>query len=119
MYKAIKKIVTFKGRAQREEYWLFTLFYSVVGFISRFMDGNDRGNIVFFAIIIFALFIPSIAVTIRRLHDINKSGWWIFLSLIPFAGGLVLLIFFCFDGTKGENRFGPDPKGRQPDPAVD
>jgi uncharacterized membrane protein YhaH (DUF805 family) len=59
------------------------------------------------------LFIPSLAVTIRRLHDINRSAWWVLIALIPFLGALVLLIFAVLDGTPGDNRFGPDPKGRE------
>lgn len=57
------------------------------------------------------LFIPALAVTIRRLHDTDRSGWWIFISLVPLIGFIVLLVFWCSEGTRGPNRFGPDPKG--------
>jgi uncharacterized membrane protein YhaH (DUF805 family) len=56
--------------------------------------------------------IPSIAVAVRRFHDQNQSGWLYLLCLIPYVGGIVLLVFMCLDGTPGPNRFGPDPKGR-------
>ena len=64
------------------------------------------------------LFIPALAVTFRRLHDTDRSAWWILVGLIPFLGALALLVFYCLDGTPGANRFGPDPKGRGGDPAV-
>jgi uncharacterized membrane protein YhaH (DUF805 family) len=67
---------------------------------------------VVYVIIVLALLVPSIAVTIRRLHDTNRSGWWWLIAFIPILGGLVLLIFAVLDGTPGDNRYGPDPKGR-------
>lgn len=57
-----------------------------------------------------AVFIPSLAVTVRRLHDTNHSGWMYFVSLIPLIGGIWLLILLCTDGTHGQNQYGPDPK---------
>jgi len=62
-------------------------------------------------VVALALFIPSLAVTVRRFHDQDKSGWYILLGFIPYVGSLILLVFMCLDGTRGENRFGPDPKG--------
>jgi uncharacterized membrane protein YhaH (DUF805 family) len=61
-----------------------------------------------------AVLIPNLAVTIRRLHDLDKSGWFIFLGLIPLVGPIILLVFYCTEGTRGPNRFGPDPKGGYP-----
>jgi uncharacterized membrane protein YhaH (DUF805 family) len=55
--------------------------------------------------------IPSLAVTVRRLHDIDRSGWWIFINLIPLIGAIVLLVFAVSEGTPGNNRYGPNPKG--------
>jgi uncharacterized membrane protein YhaH (DUF805 family) len=119
MFEPFRKYAVFSGRAQRKEYWLFHLFFWVMLLVVPFADILFVGlGVVLLLITTLALFIPSLAVAVRRLHDINKSGWWLLLYLIPF-GFLVLLVFFCLDGTKGENRFGPDPKGRQPDPAVD
>lgn len=61
-------------------------------------------------IFVLAILIPSIAVQVRRFHDQDKSGWFVLLALIPFLGGLVVLVFMCLEGTRGPNRFGPDPK---------
>jgi uncharacterized membrane protein YhaH (DUF805 family) len=64
--------------------------------------------------VMLALLVPSLAVTFRRLHDTNRRGWWILIGLIPLIGAVVLFIFYLLDGTPGPNRFGPDPKGREP-----
>ena len=64
-----------------------------------------------FGVLVLAIVIPSIAVTFRRLHDTDRSAWWILIGLIPFLGALVLLVFTLLDGTPGDNRYGPDPKG--------
>jgi len=94
---------------------LFFLFYIVVALVAGFPDGvigtfdYRTGWGVLGTIATLGLLIPSIAVGVRRLHDTDKSGWWMLLSVVPIAN-LVLLVFFCLDGTKGENRFGPDPK---------
>lgn len=66
---------------------------------------------ILFIIFILGSMIPSLSVAVRRLHDSEKSGWFLLLAFVPF-GSLVLLIFYCLDGTPGPNRFGPDPKGR-------
>ena len=63
-----------------------------------------------FVLAVLALFVPSLAVAVRRLHDQDKSGWWLLISFIPF-GGIVLIVFYCLEGTPGPNQFGPDPKG--------
>ena len=62
------------------------------------------------AIFLLGIIVPSIAVQVRRFHDQDKSGWFVLLALIPFLGGLIVLVFMCLEGTKGANRFGPDPK---------
>jgi uncharacterized membrane protein YhaH (DUF805 family) len=118
MLDALKKYAVFSGRARRSEYWLFVVFYIVLSFVMGFIDGimgtydGVYGMGVLGAITVLGLLIPSIAVLVRRLHDTNKSGWWALLSLVPFVN-LILLVFCCIDGTKGENRFGPDPKAEE------
>ena len=115
MFDAIKKYAVFSGRARRKEYWLFILLYFILIIVGSFIDGfmgmydpvSGYGPIS--AIVTLGLLIPSIAVLVRRLHDIDKSGWWALLSLVPIAN-LVILVFMFFNGTVGENRFGPDPK---------
>lgn len=100
-----QKYLDFSGRARRPEYWWFALFVFI-------------GNVVFAIIGIdllgalwgLALLLPSIAVGVRRLHDLDKSGWWLLIGLIPLIGFLVLLYFFVQPGTSGANRFGPEPR---------
>lgn len=112
----LSKYVTFSGRARRSEFWWFVLFALGVGVILSIIDGALFGydefgsaNGVFSAIFSLAIFLPYIAVGVRRLHDKDMSGWWYLLVLIPIIGFLVLLFFFVQKGTDGENRFGPDP----------
>ena len=110
----------YSGRARREEYWMFTLFYFIF-FIGLFVFlsilgallGDDIGvnsGVLILLIFIFAHFIPSLAVTIRRLHDTGKSGWYLLLQLIPYIGALIILIFTVIEGDKNENKWGPNPK---------
>lgn len=123
MFQPLKKYADFTGRARRKEYWLFYLFYFIVYAVLMVLSGAagaaggnggamgaGLGGIV---LMIFALgmLVPSLAVSFRRIHDTNRSAWWLLLGLIPLVN-LVLLFFFVQDGTPGQNRFGPDPKGR-------
>jgi uncharacterized membrane protein YhaH (DUF805 family) len=126
------KYAKFNGRAGRKEFWYFTLvnvviyliFHSFLSFhIYRLYCTphytptiNDVEimmlfSYVFVLIYMVAFFIPSVAVGVRRLHDIGKPGWFYFLVLIPIIGWLVLLYFFVLDSQPGENQFGPNPKG--------
>ena len=105
----IKKYFVFEGRASRSEYWWFQLIVSPSYFISTVFE-NDIAYI-FLGITLFTL-IPAISAGVRRLHDTNRSGFFLLISFIPFIGGLVLLFFLIPEGTKGKNRFGPDPLKR-------
>lgn len=99
----ISKYATLDGRARRSEYWYWILANLLIGIV--------LGWIPFVGILIsIALFIPSIAVSVRRLHDIGKSGWWYLLILLPLVN-LVLIYFFILDSQPGENQYGPNPKG--------
>ena len=115
MFDALKKYAVFSGRATRKEFWLFILLVVIASIAATFIDiamGTYDEEVSMGPVgglVTLALLIPSIAVSIRRLHDTNRSGWWYLLGIIPIAN-LVLFVFFCFDGTKGENRFGLDPK---------
>ncbi len=104
-----QKYATFSGRARRAEYWYFQLFNMVAVALIAFVaiSGSFIAMGLLFVYILASL-LPSLAVTVRRLHDIDFSGWWILISLIPF-GGLVLFFFTVMAGTKGPNRFGEDP----------
>lgn len=102
----------FSGRSSRSEYWWFTLFYFIVSFIVSFI-GNATGSQVFNYWLSFfvglALFLPSLGLCVRRLHDINKSGWWVLLNLIPVVGWIILLIWVCKDSDPTDNQYGPVP----------
>ena len=102
----LKKYFVFDGRASRSEYWWFQLIVSPSYFISTVFENNIA--YIFLGITLFTL-IPAISAGVRRLHDTNRSGFFILISFIPFIGGLILLFFLIPEGTKGKNRFGPDP----------
>ena len=102
----LKKYFVFDGRASRSEYWWFQLIVSPSYFISTVFE-NDIAYI-FLGITLFTL-IPAISAGVRRLHDTNRSGFFLLISFIPFIGGLILLFFLIPEGTNGKNRFGPDP----------
>ncbi|MBU1573876.1 MAG: DUF805 domain-containing protein [Alphaproteobacteria bacterium] len=107
------KYITLQGRARRAEYWWWVLFTIIAGII---LGGVDM---IFFGVpeltgptsglFSLATLLPGLAVWVRRLHDVNRSGWWVFLILIPLIGWLVLVIWAVTKGTSGPNRFGPDP----------
>ena len=113
----LRRYAEFSGRSRRKEYWMFTLLMLVAGLVIGTIEGilgiNTMVGGVYgplTALLVLATIVPSIAVGIRRLHDTDKSGWWLLIALIPLIGSLILLFFFVSDGTKGQNRFGPDPK---------
>jgi uncharacterized membrane protein YhaH (DUF805 family) len=113
--KVLKNYVGFSGRARRKEYWMFTLFSLIVAVVLAIIDGmggfmTDSGMGLLGLLYSLAVLLPSIAVSVRRLHDIDKSGWWLLLILVPLIGAIVLLVFAVMEGTRGDNRFGPDPK---------
>lgn len=110
------KYADFNGRASRSEYWWFALFSVLVYLGIMILSGgisNDEENIsststIMLLIAVVALLIPSIAVAVRRLHDTDKSGWWYLISLVPYVGGLVLLVLLVLP-AKEPNRFGETP----------
>lgn len=119
MFQPLKKYADFQGRARRSEYWLFVLLQIIIYIIAAVLGaiaggGNaDSGAMdMLVGVVSLGLLLPSLAVSVRRLHDIDRTGWWVLIGLIPLIGGLVLFIFSLLDGTAGGNRFGPDPKGR-------
>ena len=106
--------VNFSGRAIRSEYWYWTLFAAVVAIVFGVIDewlypGDQMGAFSVVDIIVsLALILPGIAVSVRRLHDIDRTGWWLLLGF-TIIGALVLLYWACVRGTAGPNRFGPEP----------
>ncbi len=114
--KAVKNYAGFSGRARRKEYWFFVLFYLIFTIALMFVDGAtggldpQTGLGLFSGIFMLAMFIPSLAVSIRRLHDTDRTGWWILINLVPLIGGLIFLYFTVCDSTPGNNQYGPNPK---------
>ena len=106
----LKKYADFSGRARRSEYWYFILFFFIFSIALALFDLLLGTYVVFYSLFSLAMIIPSIAVGVRRLHDIGKSGWMYMISFIPLIGGIWLLILFCKPGVEGSNEFGPDPK---------
>ena len=100
--------VNFSGRACRSEYWYWILFIVIAEIVTSIIDAVLGIQLVT-SIFGLVTLLPSIAVAIRRLHDLDRTGWWILLSLIPLIGWIVLLIWYVTKGTDGPNRFGPDP----------
>lgn len=114
---ALKQYATFDGRSRRKEYWFFALSNLIAMILLAIVDGIT-GNLdetvglgLLSGLYCLAVFVPSIAVTVRRLHDTNHRGWWVLIGLIPLVGGIVLLVFTVMDSQPGANRFGPNPKG--------
>ncbi len=101
----------FDGRSARSEYWLFALFCVITNFLVGIIAGvlgDTLGSIVSL-IVSLGLFVPSLSVAVRRLHDTDRSGWWFLIALIPILGLLVFIYFAVQKGTTGPNRFGADP----------
>jgi len=104
----LKNYAGFEGRARRAEYWQYTLMTVIAAIVLLVI-----GIFIKFPIVIvyyLAVLVPSLAVSVRRLHDTGKSGWWLLIAFVPF-GGIVLLVFTCLDSTPGPNQYGPNPKG--------
>lgn len=106
----MKKYADFKGRARRKEYWMFILVYMIFEIVLGILAGILPILAILLGIFCLALIIPSLAVAVRRLHDIGKSGWFLLLMLIPLVGPLIILYFMVKAGDQGANKFGPDPK---------
>ena len=115
--QVLQKYATFSGRARRSEYWYFVLFNIIFAIAAIILDillglawqGVGYGPI--YGLYLLATIIPSIAVAVRRLHDVGKSGWFLLIALIPIIGAIWLLVLYCKEGDKGSNDYGADPKG--------
>jgi len=108
----LKKYAVFDGRAGRPEFWWFELFNAIVAAIIFFV-GLALGARYLVDLYWLAVLLPSLGVAIRRLHDTDRTGWWILMIFIPLVGSIVLIVFYILEGTHGPNRFGADP--RDPD----
>jgi uncharacterized membrane protein YhaH (DUF805 family) len=114
--EALKKYAVFSGRSRRKEYWYFVLFTVLISIALNIIDGltgtyDSWAEVgLLGGIFGLAILIPSIAVSVRRLHDIDRTGWWVLISLVPLIGWIVLLVFHVQDSTPGSNRYGSNPK---------
>ena len=114
--KVLKNYVNFNGRARRKEYWMFILFNMIFSYAFTFLDMSmgllspGTGIGVFSMLYMFALILPSLAVSVRRLHDVGKSGWMLLLMFIPVIGWLWIFILSVSEGESVENKYGLDPK---------
>ncbi len=109
----LNKYVGFSGRARRSEYWWFVLFTVLVSIVASIIDAiigtSSGGTGLISGLASLALFLPSLAVAIRRLHDTSRSGWWVLIGLIPIVGWIVLIVFYVQD-SHPDNKYGPSPK---------
>lgn len=133
MLLPLRKYFQFSGRSRRKEYWMFMLFFLILFIIAGVIDtmlgfgtvtadtqtagyaadwSVDNGPTMILLSLLFL--IPHWAVTVRRLHDTDRSGWWILIYLLPLIGLITMFVFMCLDGTVGPNRFGADPKAGEP-----
>ena len=126
--KVLKQYADFNGRARRKEYWIYNIINSIIGGLLFFLDyrlgttiegldlditlttneGLDLG--ILYIIYALFVFIPSLAVAVRRLHDVGKSGWMLLIALIPLIGSIWLLVLYLTNSNPGENKYGPNPK---------
>ncbi|WP_018883839.1 DUF805 domain-containing protein [Paenibacillus massiliensis] len=107
--KVLKNYVGFSGRARRKEYWMFALFNAIAVLVLAIIGQLIGIELLLVYLYSLAVMLPSLAVIIRRLHDIGKSGWWYLLSFVPF-GAFVVLYFICLDSEPTDNQYGPNPK---------
>ncbi len=110
----LSKFADFSGRARRREYWTFVLVNCLIAMLLlilglAFGEDSPASNIMV-TIFYLIMLVPNLSVSVRRLHDIGKSGWYMFLSLIPLIGGLILLVWALMDSETGENLYGKNPK---------
>jgi len=109
---AISKYAEFEGRSRRSEYWYFFLFYMLILIALAVVEEVLFQTVISYFIGILFFIVPAIAVCVRRLHDIGKSGWFYFISWIPLVGPILLLVWMCTDSQYGPNAWGPNPKGK-------
>ncbi len=108
--EVLKKYVVFSGRARRKEYWMFFLFNIIIALVLGIIEGLVGGPGIISTLYSLAVLIPGIAVSVRRLHDTSRSGWWLLIGLVPIIGAIVLLVFMVQDSQQGENQYGQNPK---------
>lgn len=118
--KVINQFSDFSGRARRKEFWMFVLFNMTFALCAMLLDnflgttiqiaGEDAGYGLIYIIYSLFVLIPNLALSVRRMHDVGKSGWFLLIAFIPIIGAIWLLVLDCTDGEKGTNKWGPNPK---------
>ena len=110
------KYAKFEGRATRSEYWWFQLFYGLVMFVAMIVDfllfGETEAFLILTMVALLPFVLPNLAVTVRRLHDSGKSGWFLLVNFIPYIGAIILIVLCCLDSEPTTNQYGPSPKYR-------
>ncbi|RAP74928.1 DUF805 domain-containing protein [Paenibacillus montanisoli] len=111
--KVLNNYVVFEGRARRKEYWMFVLFNVIISLV---LSGLARmlGMSWISSIYSLAVLLPGLAVAVRRLHDTNRSGWWLLINFVPLIGFIIFIVFMCLEGDPGDNQYGPNPKAFAP-----
>ena len=115
---AWKNYINFQGRSRRKAYWMFVLFNIIAAVLAGVLDGllglgGESGYGPISGLYSLAVFLPGLALAVRRLHDTGRTGWWMLIGLIPVIGWIVLLVFFVTDSQPGSNQYGPNPKEAQ------
>lgn len=114
--EVLKKYAVFTGRARRKEYWYFVLFNIIISVILSAIDGMmgsynaETGMGLLGSIYILAILLPAIGVSIRRLHDTGRSGWWLLIGFVPLIGAIVLIVVMLKNSKPGQNQYGANPK---------
>ena len=108
--EVLKKYATFSGRASRSEYWMFLLFNMIFAIVAMVLDDVAGTMGIIYIVYILGTFLPALGVGVRRLHDTNRSGWMILISLIPLIG-IIVIVWMCQDSDAGDNQYGANPKG--------
>jgi uncharacterized membrane protein YhaH (DUF805 family) len=121
--EVLKKYAVFSGRARRSEYWYFVLFSTIASVLLMIVDSvlgtkTATGMGLLGGLYSLGVLVPSLAVSVRRLHDTNRSGWWLLIVLLPLLGLIALLVFMVLDSQPEENQYGPNPKD-DPMPAAE
>ena len=114
--KVLRQYADFRGRARRSEYWYFVLFNGIFSIVAIVLDNilglasRELGYGVLYGVYSLAMIIPNLAVSVRRLHDVGKSGWFLLIALIPIVGAIWLLVLYFTDSDFGSNKWGLNPK---------
>jgi uncharacterized membrane protein YhaH (DUF805 family) len=116
--EVLKKYVDFSGRARRKEFWMFMLVSTIISLVLAIVDAimgtlQPSGLGLLSGLYWVGVLLPTLAVTVRRLHDTNRHGGWIFISAIPVVGAILLIVFNATDGNRGDNKYGTDPKAAE------